>query len=203
MAKIGDAVAIIQGTTERPASSRCARPTSSSMSSGVVEPRAILVIDGKSAPLHAVPESAQRAARDHDVRPRTLSRATRRRRPPGSKACWRATSSRRSSTRFARRAAPSTRRIRPEVLGCASASDPAALARATKNDPWDGRISREEAFIAAPEDRHRRNRRSRTWTRFSTNCAASRARGRSRFCARPRGSPGWALSRRCATPGPE
>jgi Xaa-Pro aminopeptidase len=36
---------------------------------------------------------------------------------------------------------------RPEVLGCASASDPAALARATKNDPWDGRISREEAFI--------------------------------------------------------
>ena len=36
---------------------------------------------------------------------------------------------------------------RPEVLGCASASDPAALARATKNDPWDGRISREEAFL--------------------------------------------------------
>ncbi|MEO8371502.1 MAG: Xaa-Pro peptidase family protein, partial [Candidatus Solibacter sp.] len=36
---------------------------------------------------------------------------------------------------------------RPEVLGCASASDPAALARNTKADPWDGRISREEAFI--------------------------------------------------------
>src|SRR5258708_39355536 len=36
---------------------------------------------------------------------------------------------------------------RPEVLGCASASDPVALARATKNDPWDGRISRDEAFI--------------------------------------------------------
>ena len=33
------------------------------------------------------------------------------------------------------------------MLGCASASDPAALARATKNDPWDGRISREEAFL--------------------------------------------------------
>jgi Xaa-Pro aminopeptidase len=36
---------------------------------------------------------------------------------------------------------------RPEVLGCASAGDPAALARATKSDPWDGRASREEAFI--------------------------------------------------------
>ena len=33
------------------------------------------------------------------------------------------------------------------MLGCASASDPAALARATKNDPWDGRVSREEAFL--------------------------------------------------------
>src|SRR5207244_6676600 len=38
--------------------------------------------------------------------------------------------------------------FRPEVLGEASSSDPAALARATKEDPWDGRSSREEAFIA-------------------------------------------------------
>ena len=38
--------------------------------------------------------------------------------------------------------------FRPEVLGSASASDPAALARNTKSDPWDGRSSREEAFIA-------------------------------------------------------
>ncbi len=37
--------------------------------------------------------------------------------------------------------------FRPEVLGEASSSDPTALARATKNDPWDGRSSREEAFI--------------------------------------------------------
>jgi len=38
--------------------------------------------------------------------------------------------------------------FRPEVLGEASSSDPAALARATKDDPWDGRNSREEAFLA-------------------------------------------------------
>lgn len=48
--------------------------------------------------------------------------------------------------------------FRPEVLGCASASDPAAVARATGNDPWDGRGSREEAFIehlkaASPQSR--------------------------------------------------
>jgi hypothetical protein len=38
--------------------------------------------------------------------------------------------------------------FRPEVLGSASSSDRARLARNTKNDPWDGRISREEQFRA-------------------------------------------------------
>ena len=38
--------------------------------------------------------------------------------------------------------------FRPEVLGEASSSDPAAVAKATKEDRWDGRGSREEAFIA-------------------------------------------------------
>jgi Xaa-Pro aminopeptidase len=38
--------------------------------------------------------------------------------------------------------------FRPEVLGSASSTDPAALARATKEDPWDGRGSREEVFVA-------------------------------------------------------
>ncbi len=38
--------------------------------------------------------------------------------------------------------------FRPEVLGSASSYDTIALARETKNDPWDGRPSRVEAFIA-------------------------------------------------------
>ena len=37
--------------------------------------------------------------------------------------------------------------FRPEVLGEASSSDPRALANATRNDPWDGRISREDQFL--------------------------------------------------------
>jgi Xaa-Pro aminopeptidase len=37
--------------------------------------------------------------------------------------------------------------FRPEVLGEASSSDPAALWRATKADRWDGRVSREEQFV--------------------------------------------------------
>jgi Xaa-Pro aminopeptidase len=42
--------------------------------------------------------------------------------------------------------------FRPEVLGSASSSDPATLARNNKADPWDGRVSREEAFIAHLKD---------------------------------------------------
>jgi Xaa-Pro aminopeptidase len=38
--------------------------------------------------------------------------------------------------------------FRPEVLGEASSSDAVALARATEQDPWDGRPSREQAFLA-------------------------------------------------------
>src|SRR4030095_6304067 len=38
--------------------------------------------------------------------------------------------------------------FRPEVLGSASSAEATALARATTADPWDGRASREDAFIA-------------------------------------------------------
>jgi len=37
--------------------------------------------------------------------------------------------------------------FRPEVLGSGSGGDAAGFAQANKNDPWDGRVSREDAFI--------------------------------------------------------
>src|SRR5436190_1189041 len=48
MAKIGDGVAIIQGTTERPGEQPLRQANQFFYITGVVEPRAILVIDGKS-----------------------------------------------------------------------------------------------------------------------------------------------------------
>ena len=48
MAKIGDAVAIIQGTTERPGEQPLRQANQFFYLSGVVEPRAILVIDGRT-----------------------------------------------------------------------------------------------------------------------------------------------------------
>src|SRR3954447_17044628 len=48
MAKLGDAVAIIQGTTERPGEQPLRQANQFFYISGVVEPRAILVMDGKA-----------------------------------------------------------------------------------------------------------------------------------------------------------
>src|SRR3954463_4800889 len=48
MAKIGDGVAIIQGTTERPGEQPLRQANQFFYITGVVEPRAILMIDGKT-----------------------------------------------------------------------------------------------------------------------------------------------------------
>ena len=142
MAKIGDGIAILQGTTERPGEQPLRQANQFFYLSGVVEPRAILVIDGRSrkTTLFLQPYSerrekmmfgpglspgpdAARATGIDEVLPREQFKVT--------------ADSRRVFTPF-----------RPEVLGEASSADPATLARNTKADPWDGRSSREEAFIA-------------------------------------------------------
>src|SRR5258706_15225030 len=48
MEKIGDGVAILQGTTERPGEQPLRQSNQFFYLSGVVEPRAILVIDGRA-----------------------------------------------------------------------------------------------------------------------------------------------------------
>src|SRR5947208_9740194 len=48
MARIGDGVAIIQGTTERPGEQPLRQANQFFYITGVVEPRAILVIDGRN-----------------------------------------------------------------------------------------------------------------------------------------------------------
>jgi Xaa-Pro aminopeptidase len=146
MAKLGDAVAVIQGTTERPGEQPLRQANQFFYISGVVEPRAILLLDGKTHRSTLF------------LNPRNERRETMMFGPglyPGEEAA-RSTGIESVLPRDEFKAALETiakegRTIytpyRPEVLGCASASDPAALARATRNDPWDGRGSREEAFI--------------------------------------------------------
>jgi Xaa-Pro aminopeptidase len=147
MAKIGDGVAIIQGTTERPGEQPLRQANQFFYITGVVEPRAILLIDGKThrSTLFLNPRNERRE--NNMFGPGLF---------PGDEAAkvtgMDAVLARDEFKSALESIAKSGRTIytphRPEVLGCASSSDPAALARATRNDPWDGRISREEAFIA-------------------------------------------------------
>ncbi len=146
MTKLGDAMAIIQGTTERPGEQPLRQANQFFYLSGVVEPRAILVIDGRTrrSRLFLNPRNERRESMmfgpglypgDEAVKATGIESVVPREEFQAALDSIRETG-RTIYTPF-----------RPEVLGCASASDPAALARATKNDPWDGRISREEAFI--------------------------------------------------------
>jgi Xaa-Pro aminopeptidase len=145
--KIGDGVAILQGTTERPGEQALRQNNQFFYLTGVVEPRAIAVIDGRSKKtmLFLQPKNERREQRMYGP---ALS--------PGAEAAAATgideVAPRDEFTKLVATLARETRAIftpfRPEVLGEASSSDPAALWRATKADPWDGRVSREEQFIA-------------------------------------------------------
>jgi len=145
--RIGDAVAILQGTTERPGEQALRQNNQFFYLTGVVEPRAIVVIDGRTrrSTLFLPPFSERRENRmfgpglhpgDEAARSTGLTAVVARDELAGVVSAL-GKESRAIYTPF-----------RPEVLGEASSSDPQALWRATKQDPWDGRASREEAFVA-------------------------------------------------------
>jgi Xaa-Pro aminopeptidase len=146
IAAIGEGVAILQGTTERPGEQALRQNNQFFYLTGVVEPRAIAVIDGrtKKTTIFLQPASERREQRMYGP---ALH--------PGDEAARAlgvdAVLARDEFGKLLPDLLGGGRIIytpfRPEVLGEASSSDPRALATATKNDPWDGRISREEQFI--------------------------------------------------------
>jgi len=147
MAKIGDGVAIIQGTTERPGEQPLRQANQFFYVSGVVEPRAILIIDGKTkrSTLFLNPRNERR---EKNMFGPGLFPGDEAVKSTGIEAVLARDEFKAAVEAIAKDGRTIFTPFRPEVLGCASASDPAALARATKNDPCDGRESREEAFRA-------------------------------------------------------
>lgn len=151
MERIGDAVAILQGATERPGEQAFRQNNQFFYLTGVVAPRTIVTIDGRTRRttlylqpfnerretrmfgpgLHPGPEAATASGLDAALDRAEFASAV---------------------AAFARDQRVLYTPFRPEVLGEASSSDPAALWRATKQDPWDGRDSREAAFIAKLKD---------------------------------------------------
>jgi Xaa-Pro aminopeptidase len=147
MERIGDAVAVLAGTTDRPGEQPLRQGNQFHYLTGVVEPQALLLVDGR----------ARRTTLF--LRPRDERRERNMLGPglfPGDSSA-RATGIEEVADRAAfadaiARVAAEGRAIytpfRPEVLGSASSGDVVRLARVTKTDPWDGRPSREEAFRA-------------------------------------------------------
>lgn len=159
MERIGDAVAIVLGTTEPPGEVPLRQNNQFHYLCGVVEPRAILVIDGKTKkttlflnPRNPARETsafgpglypgdeAAKATGIDAVLPRVSAIGGRGGAPPATSEFQAmvdtlAAEGRTFYTPF-----------RAEVLGSISSGDPDALWRGNKNDPFDGRVSREEAF---------------------------------------------------------
>ena len=154
MAQIGDGVAILQGTIERPGEQPFRQSNQFYYVSGVEVPRAILVIDGRSkrSTLYLPPRNT---GRERAQGPEIFV---------GDEAVA-ATGIETVALRdeftsavglVGKEGRPIYTPQRAEVLGNASAGDTRSQANATRTDPWDGRPSRETVFVeklkaAAPQ----------------------------------------------------
>jgi Xaa-Pro aminopeptidase len=155
MDRIGDGVAVLQGTTDRPGEQPFRQNNQFFYLSGVAEPWAILVVDGraKRSTLFLRPRDARR---DQRMFGPGLAPGEEAARATGIEAVVARDEFARVVEAWGAEGRTVFTPFRPEVLGEASASDPAALWRAIGQDPWDGRVSREEAFrrkltTAAPQ----------------------------------------------------
>ncbi len=147
MERIGDGVAILQGTPERPGEQPLRQNNQFFYLTGVVEPRAIVTIDGrtKRSTLYLQPYNERAELRMYGPGLRPGDEAAK---ATGFDAVLDRNAFAAAVAAFASGGRTIHTPFRPEVLGEASSTDPAALWRATKQDPWDGRVSREEAFVA-------------------------------------------------------
>lgn len=144
MEQIGDGVAVIQGATEPRGEWTLRQGNQFFYLSGVIEPRAMLIVDGRTkrttlflnaaaarvrqyGPYLTVNDSARKVTGVDLVMPRDS---------------------------FATALAQLDGRVvftpfRPETQSSESSGDVASYFRRSKVDPWDGRVSREELFVAA------------------------------------------------------
>jgi Xaa-Pro aminopeptidase len=144
--RIGDGIAVLQGTTERPGEQPLRQGNQFHYLTGVVEPRALVLLDGRTgrSTLFLYPRDARR---ERAMGP-TLYPGDSAARATGMDAVLPRDAFAAEIARAAREGRTIWTPFRPEVLGSASAGDVRLAARITREDPWDGRQSREEAFIA-------------------------------------------------------
>lgn len=145
MAQIGDGVAVVLGTTERPGEQPLRQNNHFFYLCGVIEPRALLLLDGKTKrTILFLAAGGERRARmfGSSLFPGAAAAQT-----LGLDAVLARDEFTPAITALAQEGRTIYTPFRPEVLGNASVGDVVAHARATREDPWDGRPSREEVFL--------------------------------------------------------
>jgi Xaa-Pro aminopeptidase len=145
MEKIGDAVAILQGSGERPGEQAFRQNNEFFYLSGVEMVRALLVVDGKAkrTTLYLPPRDERRERMYGDL----LFPGDEAVKITGIDAVAARDQFAAALQAFAREGRTIYTPFRPEVLGSASSGDVTTLAATNANDPWDGRPSREAAFL--------------------------------------------------------
>jgi Xaa-Pro aminopeptidase len=144
MAKIGDAVAILQGSAERPGEQPFRQGNQFFYLTGVEMPRALLLIDGRArrSTLFLPPRDERRERMYGDL----LFPGGEAVKTTGIEAVVPRDDFGAALQVVARDGRTVYTPLRPEVLGSASAGDVVALAAANARDPWDGRPTREAVF---------------------------------------------------------
>jgi len=147
MAQLGDAVAIVLGATEPPGEMPFRQNNQFFYLTGVVEPRAIVILDGraKKTTLFLRPKNdrQERSAYGPALSPGLeASLAT------GVDAVLPRDQFTAAVTALAAESRIIYTPFRAEVLGSQSSGDPTRLWTANRQDPWDGRDSREATFVA-------------------------------------------------------
>src|SRR5262245_40376413 len=145
MEQIGDGVAILQGTTERLGEQPFRQSNQFYYLCGVAEPRSILVVDGKAKRstlyLYGGADRRERMFGSAMIPGEAAAKAT------GLDAVLPREDFAAAVSQLVKAGRTIYTPFRPEVLGNSSSSDVIGLAKATKEDPWDGRPSREEVFV--------------------------------------------------------
>lgn len=145
MATIGDAVAVLQGSGDRPGEQPFRQGNQFFYLTGVEMPRALLLVDGRTRRstlfLPARDERRERMYGELLFPGAEAAKIT------GIEAVVPREECALALQALTREGRTIYTPFRPEVLGSASASDVVALAATNANDPWDGRPSREAAFV--------------------------------------------------------
>ncbi len=144
--KIGDGIAIIEGTTERPGEQPFRQGNQFFYLTGVVEARAIALLDGrtKETTVFLLPEKPLDVSSKYG--PGALYPGEDSAKLIGVAKVLPREELTRVLTAIGREGRPIYTPFRPETLGSASSYDTILLTKLNHDDPWDGRAGREEMF---------------------------------------------------------